>query len=210
MKKSPLYNQVKSASQDRINLLFLDACRNGELDKVKYFLTSPEINRYADIHVDQDAALLFATREGHYEVIEYLLNSPDLKENISIHAQGDYALIGACISGDIEMAKYLLTSPTLKEHIDIHTGGSNYKSDKPFITAYSYERLELIHYFIFELNIEKTDEIKALLSNHMNEQYERISQTVNSMFEKRELNEELVKELNSDTISKNVSKKAKI
>lgn len=91
-----------------------------------------------------------------------------------------------CSSGDLNAAKYLLTSSDLKEKADLHNN-----DDWSFLWAYKNEHLEILRFLIFDMNIEKTNNIKKFLRNEPNKDVEK-------MFELRELKEQLNIELKFD------------
>lgn len=196
---SMLLKEYGSLSQLELQECLYEACKKGELEKVKYLLTSPELMFHADINKHEGDALICAVNNLHYNVIEYLVQSPELKEHICIHTQYDFAIIQACENGDAEMVKYLLTSPNLKEHSDIHTKGRHFGKDRPFLMAYICERMEVLQYLICDYNIPKTDRI----SHIMNDDPKEITSAIENMFKFRELH----KELNSELSLKNLDKK---
>ena len=50
------------------------ACMNGQLEVVKYLLTSPNLKEHADIHAEDDWGFRWACSEGHLEVVKYLID----------------------------------------------------------------------------------------------------------------------------------------
>lgn len=93
----------------------------------------------------------------------------------------------ACLHGDLEVIKYLLTSSDLKQQADIH-----FQRDVGFKYA-CQNSLDIVRFFVFDMNIEKTLTIKQYLKKFPNEQVE-------NMFKLRELNQKLEKELDSANI----------
>lgn len=193
--ESDFYISCKNSSQKELNAAFLKACEHGELNKVKYLLTSPELELHADIHCDNNWGLATACDSGHMNIVQYLLTSPDLKEHADIHAHYSYALNWACASEKFEIARYLLTSSELTEHANVHL-----QSDILFKSACLGAKTKLLEFLIFEINIQRTDEINEHLRNKPNEEAEK-------MFRIRELNEKLNHELQP---GENISKKSKI
>lgn len=103
-----------------LNLMFKEACATGNLDIVRYALTSPELTEHADIHYDQDDGLYNASVNGHLEIVQYLLTSPELSEHANIHANEYYAFRSASRKNHLNILTYMLTSPELKEHANVH------------------------------------------------------------------------------------------
>ena len=80
MIKQELKEKYKKLNQEELNEQFIDACKNDDLDIVKYLLTSPELTEHADIHASNNLGFIKACFYGHLEVVKYLLTSHELKE----------------------------------------------------------------------------------------------------------------------------------
>ena len=226
---NPIYKELfHNLDRDYLTEQLIEACRVGSLEKVKYLLTSPDLDIHADINGFMYSALNCAAEYGHLDIVKYMLTSPELKEHAKIN--NDYnPLIPACRDGHLDIVRYLLTSNELKENVDIHVQNDagfawacgrghidiikylmfsdeltehakiHAYNDNGFKTAFHSHQLEVIRYFIFDLNIEKTEEItKFLLENPYKD--------IEKMFEKRELSKSLEIELNSDNINSNAKK----
>lgn len=118
----------------------------------------------------------------------------------------DLKLITACYNGNMDEIRYLLTSPDLEEHADLH-----YANDKATMIAIAEQNTDILKYFIFELNIERSYFIEFYMNMLLvNPNVAKKVEIVKEMFEKRTLNEQLNKELDSDIISQTTKKKPKI
>ena len=164
----------------RVDKRFVEACKNGDLENVKYFLTSKKFKINADIHADDDYGFKEACEEGHLEVVKYLLTSPDLEEHADIHANEDWGFRLACREGHLEVVKFLLTSPELKEHADIHA-----RDDYGFQLACSTGHLEVVKFHVFDMNFQLSLEAIKII-NLMDNKEE-----IFNMFDKRELERKL-------------------
>jgi hypothetical protein len=101
----------------------------------------------------------------------------------------------ACIEGYLDLAKYIINNPKLNQHIDISEDKNNY-----FRTACSFDHFDIVEYFIFELNLPKTDDIIDFI--------EKMDfPNVEEMFKKRDLHNELQLELGNQV---SFNKKIKI
>jgi hypothetical protein len=80
----------------------------------------------------------------------------------------------------------LLIYPEFRFHADIHCG-----KDSPFRNAYFKRYMEIIKFFIFDMNIEKTQYIDEIIINYPNKE-------VLQMFEIRDLNNNLHNELTNN------------
>ena len=119
-------------------------------------------------------------------------------------------LIMAVNEERFEDVQLLLTSPFLKEHVDIH-----YDEDEAFRSLLRTRNMEILNYFIFDMNIEKTEFIVEHLEA-ARVVYRYREQDKNCLFidevshtlEKRILKDELTVNLPID--NKNKIKKAKL
>lgn len=96
-----------------------EACYNGNLDLVKFLLTSEDLKEKANIHAEGDSPLLHACKERKYDVLVFLLASEDLKEKADIHAQEDYVFELAVKNDDSDIVRFLLSSSLLKDKINL-------------------------------------------------------------------------------------------
>ena len=105
-------------SQEELNHELLKACYNGNLEIIKYLLTTPDLKVHANIHEtesdffnNEKNALMYACINGHLNIVEYLLTSPNLAEHADIHHkdnEGWNALMVACHYEYLDIVKYLL------------------------------------------------------------------------------------------------------
>jgi ankyrin repeat protein len=164
MKNESFYSKYKSSTQKQLNSAFCQACSNGNLDEVKYLLTSPELKEHAEIHYYEDDALAEACWNGHLEIVKYLLTSPDLKEhsNLNDHENNNCdGLLNACGAGHLEIVKYLLTSSDLQEHALI-----NCKFMPPLGSACEEGYFDIVKYLLTSPNLKEKAELNnsALVS----------------------------------------------
>ena len=178
-----LKEKYKKLNQEELNKQFTNACKNDDLDIVKFLLTSPELTEHADIHALNDEGFIWACVQGHLEVVKYLLTSPELTEHADIHAKDDDGFIWACRYGHLEVVQYLLTSAELTEHADIHA-----KDDDGFILACLDGRLEVVKYLIIDMNIDKTTYIETYLNE--NKDNENVQKSI-ELFNTRDLHHQL-------------------
>lgn len=97
-----------------INQHFIAMCEQGDLEQVKFWLTSPTLTYHADINADNGGPIINACLKGHLSIIKYLLTSPDLEEHADIHLDNDqafrfaYAKYSLDYSETIAVIRYLV------------------------------------------------------------------------------------------------------
>jgi hypothetical protein len=107
-----------------MNYLLIESAKNGNLEDVRNAL-----NNGADIHVENDQALIVAAGRGRLEVVRLLLD-----RGANIHAQDDQALINAALTDRLEIVRLLLNRGA-----DIHA-----QDDQALMRAASDGRLEVV------------------------------------------------------------------
>lgn len=104
----------------KLSKKFLDACRSGNLEMVKYLLTSNNLENKPNINYTNEydkSALILACRYGNIRVVEYLLTSLELKEHSNLYYKNknDWnALMYAFDCQNFEIIKYLLIDMNMK------------------------------------------------------------------------------------------------
>jgi ankyrin repeat protein len=94
-----LYESFQSGSVlDKLSQELINAAKNGDLENVKVLLENG-----ADVHAENDDALLWASSNGHVEVVKLLLEN-----GADPHAKNDAALRWASEYGRVEIVKLLL------------------------------------------------------------------------------------------------------
>jgi ankyrin repeat protein len=111
--------QKSSQNQEALSLMFIGACLDGDLDKVRYLLTSPDLKEHAKVSHNKYQGFLEACERGYFEIVRYLLSSPEINEHADINANEGQALAIAIGYDHREIMEYLLFSSDLKEHADI-------------------------------------------------------------------------------------------
>ena len=74
------------------------AAMSGNLEQVRRL-----INRGADIHAEDDLALIYAAKNGQFLVVEFLVN-----HGANIHARNDQALIEATTENYLPLVEFLI------------------------------------------------------------------------------------------------------
>jgi ankyrin repeat protein len=117
------YKEFEGLDKDdlilKLNEGLLDACAHGNLDKVKYVLTSSELDYHADIHYKKDSPLNLAVFSRQLEIVKYLLTSNDLKEHANIHADTDNAFMVAAYYNHTDIVNYFIFDLNIEKNENI-------------------------------------------------------------------------------------------
>lgn len=117
---------------------------------------------YRTMHLDDvNHHFSSACIKGDLELVRFLLTSNELKNNADIHYMSDISFYWACGHGHLAIVKYLLHSPELRENVDMNCDNNN-----PFKNACLSKENNIIDYFIFDLNITRTDDIDDYLKEN--------------------------------------------
>jgi hypothetical protein len=95
---------IKRNPKQQANHDFLEACGEGNLNKIKYLLNE----KSANIHSEKDLGIQRACASNHLEIVKYLLTSPELKKHSNIHANDDYSFKSACRNNNMDTIQYLI------------------------------------------------------------------------------------------------------
>jgi hypothetical protein len=213
---------------------FYEICKFGDIEAVKFLLFFNEAPFLPDIHEQVKRAInaactynhlellkycfslekshgiviseqiLFhsfdsAAKEGNLDILKFFFFPQKMSESpkISIEKYGNDFLISAAREGQYNVFTYLLTNDKIKEHIDVH-----YRNDIIFRYVITNNHRELMKFLIFDINIDKTKNIDEFLKNKL-----PLSEDAKKMFEVKEMNTELHKDLNATFIK---TKKVKV
>lgn len=164
--------------------LLRTACKEGHLETVSLLMKDPKFKIYYDMEALNNCFRL-ACKKGYVDIANYLLTSSDLDINVSIDADCYSGLITACEEGKVEIVKYLLNSPNIIP-IKIENLDSQVISE-----IFKYGDIEVIKYFIFEMNESIT--VLDKVYNNINRKEE-----LQLLFDLRELNNKLNTDLKKE------------
>ena len=171
--------KLAQLNQLTLNKAFLECCKTGDLDGVRYMLTCTNVKirpdfTYPDNNTGHDG-LSYAGLNGHLDIIKYLLFSPELKQN-DFYGDPIYEYLQfICQNRHFHIVDFLVK----KEIFDPFTVFTE-------IRFHENKFEELANYLIINYDIPITPEIKKVI--------DRFS-FIADIFEKRELNKELKQEL---------------
>jgi len=116
--KEPI-NDYNKLTQNELNNEFQGACHIGNLNLVKYLLTSTELKNHADIASTSYvgiSGLDEACRHGHLDVVKYLLTSTEIQVNEDIHARKDNPFKYALENNHLEVIRFLIFDMNLEKN----------------------------------------------------------------------------------------------
>jgi len=171
------------------------SCEDNCLDTIKYLTNSPKIKVSVDLPV---SFFNTASQNGNLEIIEYILNNFERKPGIQLALINGSFLHTACSNNRLDVIKFFFNRPKT-----LPNGFKNIHKEDLFKIAHKYEHHEILEYLIFELDIKMNKIVKQCLKDEPNE-------SVNKMFQQRELNKSLQSELAISIGKKNINKKYKI
>ena len=118
----------KKNRQKNLNILFQEACGKGDLDKVIYYLESPELDIHANVHADNDLALIMATEQDHIHVIDYILQSELFVSshnfsNMNKSKLEEKSIVNCIAKANLKIIKYLNKEVKKRKDRQLHRSG---------------------------------------------------------------------------------------
>lgn len=196
--------------QEMVNIGFRAACENGKKNMVRFLLTSPKLKKNAEINatnkrkigerigtIDTFSGLAKACQHNQLEIIEYLLHSPELKKHADIKEREYLPFKLACRRGNLDIIKYMLNNPSLKPTEEgiikgVYAALLDYKRKS--------ELEETIKYFVFDYKIPHYEVFQELIQK-------KNLTSIGKMFESRNLNDKLQKDLSINQSAPKIIKK---
>lgn len=96
---------------------FFKSCKEGDIEKMKYYISSPSISFNVDIFSEHSKGLSLACEYGHLDIVRYLVSNPELRKKCSIFSNSNRCLEISCMNGHVDIVQYLLTSDELDKNI---------------------------------------------------------------------------------------------
>lgn len=191
-------------NQSEIHSALFQACADGDLKEVQYYLTSKELKFHANINAFNNKALNIASEYGYLDIVKYLLLSPDLKQ----HADNSDDLVfeNSCQNGHTHLIDFVLNEKKLNRKISLeqslHDG---------LIIGSQNGQLEVIKYFVELTKSQKNFDLNTvfdeMLENAFFAEHSHVTKYLESLLLKKHLDNEL--SCNPDN-SNNLKHKLKI
>lgn len=189
--KNPFKN--KFGIEDSVEIF--QFCEVGDLNSIKKIIES---RKFKGSFPSSGHMFSIACRNGHLPIVEYMLLPENNNVFAGIYSDKSKAIQVACTNKHLDVTKYLINHQTFKDYINIHI-----EHDSIFKKSCINEDIEILRFLIFELKINKTEEIEKFIDNFPNLQGVKMMQT-------RDNYENLTKELNTDNFLPIYKKKNKI
>ena len=176
--ENPDFKMVRDRNKYRANMVILG--KRYELFNVETIKMLIEAG--ADVHADDDYALIYSAANGYSEVVKYLV-----EEGAYVHAENDYALRLSAEYGHSEVVKYLIEKGAdihalndFALHVSANNGhfevvkyliekGADIHADNDYALRYSAEngQLEVVKYLIEKganIDVIKDHQFASLIS----------------------------------------------
>lgn len=193
-----------------IEIAFALACMNGQYKIVQEMLTNSDEalrpNVATPLHKGFTNALdgfFKACQNDYINIVKLILTNPDIKNRPDPATTVLAGLRCAASAGNLDIIKYTLSLPEIKKQLDIvHNDVS------VFYNALMSSQEEVIKYLIFDLYIEKTNEVVSIMNQAFDTNF---FDWVNKMFATRDLENALSKSLSyKDKYKLKINSKSKV
>lgn len=139
-------------NQDELNECLIEACKDGDLNLVKFLLTDNNLPLTAQLYyitnnLEYANSLMAACANGRLNVVEYLCLSDELKNKTRASNDIEAALSVAAAYGYLDIVKFFLTNNSV-EDINIHHNSNS------FISACGSGELDIVKYLMFSPDIK--------------------------------------------------------
>lgn len=114
-----LYDTYKNFSYEDINLEFIKSCKEGNLEVVKFLLTTKNLPFNADISADRNQGLINSCLYNHLDVMQFLLKSPLLLIHADVHVSNEIIFKTACLYERNEQIIFLINEIQLPQSMEI-------------------------------------------------------------------------------------------
>lgn len=187
-------------NDSQLNICLSLVMKSGNFELTQLLLPVIQKNKY---HTDISLGFNSACAKGYLDIVKYVLDYPNfnwIEYDSKKRDKEDYSLlytgfISACKRGQLDIIKYLVETPGLNEKIDFNQFHSNL----------IVNNIDIIRYFIFELDMKKSDSFFSHISVHDNMKYQ-----MEDFFKTKEMYTDINQELNSVDTPKHKQKRLKV
>lgn len=90
---------------------FVEACQDGNFDKVEYLISNRNSGQYKDMEMDLYNGFLWACAYGRLDVVRFLLQTQDMKESRNFIERCNSGIRTACKHAQMNVVEYLVNRP---------------------------------------------------------------------------------------------------
>jgi ankyrin repeat protein len=191
--KKIYYDKYHDSTINQLNLALNTACKNNEIELVKFLLTSSELESHANISSIELTGFQWACYAGNIELVKYLVSSIELEKNIDISSDDYGGLTSACLGGHLDIVQYFF------EIIGKNIPNLNDIYSDSLIQAAINKHYHVISFIIIDEGAQKTEKINNFL-------HENPDETIDQIFTLRDLNKNLNNELTVIENKNNIKK----
>jgi hypothetical protein len=176
--------------------LFL-AAENGNLKIFKHMMNSPSIRKHINIAENGYQTLKSAARHCDEEFLDYILTIPEVDEIIMTKIISA-TFANACYKENFDIINYYFNNEKYGKYLDL-----TYNATQCFRTAYANDRKDVLQFLIINANLPKNSNVilEIARGNGHSEEF------VNMLFIRREMKEELTKDLSKKEATTQTIKK---
>lgn len=176
------------------------AFQHGHLEVVKFLI--PKIDNIGAYHNGLiSSGVTDAAMTGKIELIRVFLEDSPIRNTIDKNELIGKIINIGCIYNQLEIVKYAIEKDN-SQYFNKETNNIN----NTFVTSLTNGSMDVLKYFIFDLNIEKNSSLSNFLDTNLNENFEK----VNNWFKIRDINKDLQEELPIIKNEKSPTKKLKM
>lgn len=185
LNQTSFINGLNAESKIETCLSFIMKTGNLELTKQMLSLIEKKPSLTSTISL----AFNSACAKGHLDIVKYVLAESNFNwvaYDKKTRSKEDYSLvycgfIDACKRGQLDLVKYIVDSPNLSERIDFNK----------FHSSLVINNIDIIRYFIFDLNIKKEDPFISKLNLS-----DALANEMEKFFKTKEIHTEINQEIN--------------
>jgi hypothetical protein len=107
---------ISDLSQENLNKELYKAAQNGDLDYIKYLLTSTELKLHADPNLNGNYCFKLACRSGHLDTVKYLFSDENTKLKLSTDRLIIDGTLEAADNNQIEILDYFRNQAKINNH----------------------------------------------------------------------------------------------
>lgn len=185
-------HKMQSKLEDK---LFLTA-DNGNLENFKQIMEDSNLRQYINIAENGYQTLKAAASHCNEEFLDYILTIPEVTDEVMTKVVS-YAFAQACKKGNFDIIYFYKENEKYKNYLNL-----TYNFNYCFRMAYQNNQNDVLQFLIIDMNLPKSEDILSEINNVYGDK-----DFVNRLFDKRDMKNELDKNLSiQDNVAKIIKK----